>query len=69
MDYDQVSESLFCRTNNTFKPFSLLANELSNDILHCAQAMKACDTEDFKKTMAKEVNDLHEEDVFDAKYL
>ena len=53
------------RTSDAFEPFSLLANDSSNDTLCYGQAMKAHDSEDFKKAMVKEVNDLCEVNVFD----
>ena len=51
-------------TNNAFQPMALQANLLKNDTLYYGQAMKAEDSEQFKSAMRKEINNLHEADMF-----
>ena len=65
MDYRQVMEVLLDRSNNSFEPLSFLADQSNNDNLYYRQAMKAHNSEDFKKVIKKKINDSHKENIFD----
>ena len=53
MDHRQVMEVLLDRSNNSFEPLSFLADQSNNDNLYYRQAMKAHNSEDFKKVIKR----------------
>ena len=65
LEHLNASNNLFDNTTNVIRPFSLLAEENTNDALYYHQEMQAEDKERFKEAMSKEVQAFKDKEVFE----
>ena len=64
MEYHQELHTLVDNTFNDLHPLSLIASKANNDVLYYYQAMKADNTDEFRKVMKKEIGSFNEEKIF-----